>query len=104
MAISPPPKPLKRRAAPLKSAAQTLPSIDIPEEHLRHGLAIIDLLVLAGLASSKSEARRLIQGGGARIDDQVVEDEMRLVSLDDLKEGVVKLSAGKKRHILARAR
>jgi tyrosyl-tRNA synthetase len=57
----------------------------------------------AGLAASNSEARRLIRGGGARINDAVVEDETRIVRLADLgPQGILKLSAGRKRHALVR--
>jgi tyrosyl-tRNA synthetase len=58
----------------------------------------------AGLAASNGEARRLIRGGGGRINDAVVEAEDRSVTLADLNaEGVIKLSAGRKRHALVRA-
>ena len=58
--------------------------------------------VAAGLAASTSEARRLIKGGALRVNDEVVTDERRTLSLDDLnKDGVIKLSLGKKRHVLA---
>ena len=57
----------------------------------------------AGLATSNGEARRHIKGGGARLNDAKIEDELRSVTLDDLlPEGVVKLSVGKKRHALIR--
>ena len=57
----------------------------------------------AGLTQSNGEARRLIKGGGARINDARVEDEAATVSLSDVNdEGVIKLSAGRKRHALVR--
>jgi tyrosyl-tRNA synthetase len=52
----------------------------------------------ADLAPSNSEARRLIRGGGARLNDVRVEDETMTVGLDDLVDGQLMLSAGKKRH------
>ena len=56
-----------------------------------------------GLTQSNGEARRLIKGGGARINDARVEDEAATVSLSDVNdEGVIKLSAGRKRHALVR--
>ena len=62
-----------------------------------------EMLVRAGLAASNGEARRLIRGGGARINDAVVADESRVVSLADLRpQGNIKLSAGRKRHALIR--
>ena len=57
----------------------------------------------AGLSQSNGEARRLIRGGGARINDDKIDDESQTVTLADLNDqGVIKLSAGKKRHALVR--
>ena len=61
------------------------------------------LFVTAGLAGSNGEARRHVQGGAVRINDQLVSDDRRVVGTADLSEaGVVKLSLGKKKHILVR--
>jgi tyrosyl-tRNA synthetase len=80
-----------------------LPQITVPRDELRRGIAVFELFNRAGLAASNGEARRLIRGGGARINDAVVEDEMRLVRLDDLgPDGGIKLSAGRKRHVFVR--
>lgn len=79
-----------------------LPTINIPTAELSSGLAAYTLFVRANLTTSNGEARRLIKGGGARINDQVITDEARLVSANDIKDGIVKLSAGKKRHALIR--
>ena len=84
--------------------AADLPSFDLPKAELREGLPVFDLFRRAGLTASNGEARRLIKGGGARINDQPIAEETRLVTLEDLgPEGVIKLSAGKKRHCLVRA-
>ncbi|MDH3596033.1 MAG: tyrosine--tRNA ligase [Rhodospirillales bacterium] len=81
-----------------------LPSIEVPRAELAAGLALFELMRRAGLAESNGAARRLIKGGGARLNDTVIADEIRQVGPDDLNaEGVVKLSAGKKRHALVRA-
>lgn len=81
----------------------TLPSIDVPRAELVKGIAAFDLLRRAKLADSNGAARRLIKGGGARINDVVIDDEARRIGLDDLNsDGVAKLSAGKKRHALVR--
>jgi tyrosyl-tRNA synthetase len=78
-----------------------LPVIEIAQAALEAGIAAIDLLVQAGFASSKSEARRLIKGAGARLNDQVIADENAKVSARDLNaEGVIKLSSGKKKHVV----
>ncbi len=77
-----------------------LPSISIPAAELNDGITVFSLFVRAGLASSNGEARRLIKGGGARINDIVVANETQTVAAADLKDGVIKLTAGKKRHAL----
>jgi tyrosyl-tRNA synthetase len=80
-----------------------LPQISVPRAIFEGGVAVFELLRRAGLAASKGEARRLIRGGGARINDHVVTDEGRLVTLADLDpDGAVKLGAGRKRHVLVR--
>ena len=85
-------------------AAGGLPTVDVPRGTLASGLSLIDALHEAGLAASKGEARRLIRGGGARVNDAPVNDEAATVGDDALSDdGVIKLSAGKKRHALLRA-
>jgi tyrosyl-tRNA synthetase len=82
---------------------EALPHIAVPRDELEHGLPAFDLFARAGLAISNSEARRLIKGGGARINDRLVTNEMQPVSLADLDaHGQIKLSAGRKRHALVR--
>ena len=81
-----------------------LPTVALPKADLEAGIAAFDLFRQAGLASSNGEARRLIKGNGARLNDQVIGDETQMISLKDNNgDGVIKLSAGKKRHILVRA-
>jgi tyrosyl-tRNA synthetase len=80
-----------------------LPQIALPRELLTRGVAAFELFCRAGLAASNGEARRLIRGAGARLNDQVIENEAQLVSLADFgSQEVVKLSAGRKRHVLVR--
>ncbi len=81
-----------------------LPSIDLPKAELQAGIAAFDLLRRAGLAASNGEARRLIKGAGARLNDETIADENRKVTLADLNpDGVIKLSSGKKRHAVVKA-
>jgi tyrosyl-tRNA synthetase len=81
-----------------------LPQRVVPRDVLARGIPAFELFSRAGLAASNGEARRLIRGGGARINDTVVENETRPISLADLDaQGMVKLSAGRKRHALIRA-
>jgi tyrosyl-tRNA synthetase len=80
-----------------------LPTTETPQAELRSGRPAIHYFHRTGLAPSLSEARRLIRGGGARINDRVVTDENATLSLTDLNaDGVIKLSAGKKRHALVK--
>ncbi|MFU0503544.1 tyrosine--tRNA ligase [Pseudaminobacter sp. NGMCC 1.201702] len=83
--------------------AESLPTVDLDRSALEAGTGILSLFVSAGLAASNGEARRHIQGGGVRLNDQNIADERRMVTLADLtSEGVLKLSLGKKKHILVR--
>jgi tyrosyl-tRNA synthetase len=80
-----------------------LPTFDVLRADLERGIPIFELLVRAGLAASNSEARRLVKGGGARVNDQPVASETQAVGLADIgPQGTIKLSAGKKRHALVR--
>lgn len=78
-----------------------LPSIEIEAARLNAGISILDLLVEAGMAASKGEARRLVTGGGIKANDNKVETESQTYSSADLTaDGYIKLSAGKKKHAL----
>jgi tyrosyl-tRNA synthetase len=80
-----------------------LPTIDVSRAELTTGIAVFELFRRAGLATSNSEARRLIKGGGARVNDVRVADEKELLTLAEATgDGVIKLSAGRKRHALVR--
>jgi len=80
-----------------------MPHAEVPRDLLSGGIAAFELFTRAGLASSNSEARRLIRGGGARINDIVVETETKAISTADLDpQGMLKLSAGRKRHAFIR--
>ena len=83
-------------------AADTLPAHDVDRTALEAGMPVVRLLVDAGLAASNGEARRLIRGGGARVNDAPVTDEAQAVTLADLRDGALKLSAGRKQHRLVR--
>jgi tyrosyl-tRNA synthetase len=80
-----------------------LPSIEVPRTELERGIPAFDLFRRCGLAASNGEARRLIKGGGARINDAGVADETRPVTFADVTpQGIIKLSAGKKKHAIVR--
>ena len=73
----------------------------IKESDLGKGIVVYELLRQSGLASSGGEAKRLIRGGGARLNDQKIEDENMLVTIANFRaEGKIKLSSGKKKHLL----
>jgi tyrosyl-tRNA synthetase len=92
-----------RRAFEHGEAADTLPGVDVPRGELEAGIPAFRLFTIAGLAASNGEARRLIRGGGARINDVPVTDEGRAVTAADLHDNAIKLSAGRKQHRLVRA-
>ena len=91
-----------RRAFEQGEAADTLPSIDVPAAELAAGVPAFRLFTLAGLAASNGEARRLIRGGGARVNDVAVTEEGHAIGTVDLRDGAIKLSAGRKHHRLVR--
>ena len=91
-----------RRAFEEGEAADTLPGVDVPRGELESGIPAFRLFALAGLAASNGEARRLIRGGGARVNDAPVTEEGVAISLADLRDGAIKLSAGRKQHRLVR--
>lgn len=80
-----------------------LPHHNIAREELASGLPAYALFARVGLVSSNSEARKLIRGGGARMNDQPIADENQKISVSDMNDSeVIKLSAGRKRHLLIR--
>ena len=82
----------------------TLPTIEIPRGELETGIPAFELLRRSGLASSGGDARRLIKGGGGRVNDVAIAEDVQPVTAADIgPDGTIKLSAGKKRHALVRA-
>jgi tyrosyl-tRNA synthetase len=83
--------------------AENLPSISVPAAELEAGIGLLALFVRAGLAGSNGEARRHVQGGAVRVNDEAVSDDKLVVSTAHLTgDGVIKLSFGKKKHVLVR--
>jgi len=84
-------------------AGGVLPTVDVSRAQLDAGVPLHEAIKLAGFAASNGEARRLVRGGGIRINDNVCADENKKISASDLNaDGVVKLSAGKKRHAVVK--
>ena len=67
------------------------------------GIPAFRIFAQAGLVASNGESRRLIRGGGARVNDVAVSDEGLSIGLADMRDGAIKLSAGRKQHKLVRA-
>lgn len=78
-----------------------LPTVELPAAEV-YGAMIAAVVTKAGLTASNGEARRLAQGGGLRLNDAAVSDGAQLLTEADLKDGVIKLAAGKKKIVLVR--
>jgi tyrosyl-tRNA synthetase len=90
-----------RRTFEEGAVAETLPSVELPRAELTQGLGVLSAFVRAGLVGSTSEARRQIKAGGLKVNDAAVSDEKMTLTLRDLAgEGVIKLSRGRKNHVL----
>jgi tyrosyl-tRNA synthetase len=93
-----------RRTFEEGAIAETLPTVEIPRGELDSGISVLASFVKAGLVASNGEARRQIKGGGLRVNDVAVTDEKMVLTPSNLTpEGVIKLSIGKKRHVLLKA-
>ncbi|MGL4685229.1 MAG: tyrosine--tRNA ligase [Commensalibacter sp.] len=79
-----------------------LPECQLDKSLLNEGIPVFRLFVLSGMSASNAEARRLIRGGGARLNDQKIEDEGQIITSDHLNQDFLKLSAGRKNHMLVR--
>jgi len=82
------------------ATAEGLPTVEIAAAELAAGLGVLNAFVKAGLVKSNGEARRQIAGGGLRVNDAAVADEKAALTPKDIADGVIKLSLGKKRHVL----
>ena len=87
-----------------QAAAANLPTIEIAQSDLEAGIGILSAFVTAGLAKSNGEARRSIKGGALKLNDKpVTDDSLSLTSADLNQDGVIKLSMGKKKHVLLKS-
>ncbi|MGJ5091766.1 tyrosine--tRNA ligase [Bradyrhizobium oligotrophicum] len=92
-----------RRTFEEGAIAENLPTVEVAKAELDAGLGVLNAFVKAGLVASNGEARRQIKGGGLRVNDVAVTDEkMALTQAELTSEGVIKLSLGKKRHVLVK--
>ena len=81
------------------SLGDKLPSISINDNQLKDKITLVDLVVLSKLESSKSEIRRLIKGNGFRLNNKIITNEKLTITKSLFKNGLIKLSIGKKKHI-----
>ncbi len=92
-----------RRTFEEGALAEGLPTVDVPRSELEQGLGLLRAMVMAGLAKSNGEARRAVKGGAVRVNDEKISDERLVLTEKHINdEGVIKLSFGKKRHVLLR--
>jgi tyrosyl-tRNA synthetase len=84
-----------------KSIGKDLPSVKIKKEKIINGINIIDLVIASNLLSSKSEVRRMIKNKGIKINNEPIESEKFMVSLNNFNQkNFLKLSHGKKNHVI----
>jgi len=92
-----------RKAFEEGAMAEGLPSIEVPQAELEAGIGVLSAFVTAGLCASNGDVRRNIKGGAVKINDKGEQNDKRQLSLADVTEdGVIKLSLGKKKHVLLR--
>jgi tyrosyl-tRNA synthetase len=91
-----------RRTFEEGALADALPTITLPADELGAGIGVLGLFVRAGLVASNGEARRQIRGGGLRLNDQPLTDETASITTSDLVAGAIKLSLGRKKHVLVK--
>ena len=91
-----------RRTFEEGAVAETLPTVEVPRAELDKGLGVLNAFSdKSGLVASNGEARRQIKGGGLKVNDVTVADDKAVLTLKDLTpEGVIKLSLGRKKHVL----
>ena len=90
-----------RRTFEEGALAESLPTVEVPRGELEGGLGVLTAFVRAGLVTSTGDARRQIKGGGLKVnDDTVGDDRMALTASHVTPQGVIKLSLGRKRHVL----
>lgn len=83
--------------------AESLPTVEVPSAEIESGLGVLSAVVRAGLAASNGEVRRAIANNAIRVNDQPVTDDRAIIGADDVTaEGVIKVSFGRKKHVLLR--
>jgi tyrosyl-tRNA synthetase len=85
-------------------AGDDLPTVEVSAEDLKAGLSLTDMMRATGLAKSGKDVKRLVAENGAKVNDEAVDDAARALTEADLRDGAIKLSAGKKRHALVKVK
>ena len=83
-----------------KSIGKNLPVVKINKNSIKNGINILDLVIHTKLATSKSEIRRMIKNNGLKINNAVVSDEKKIITISDFDNYILKVSHGKKQHII----
>jgi tyrosyl-tRNA synthetase len=91
-----------RRTFEEGALAESLPTVDVPRNEFDRTLGALHFFLRAGLVASNGEARRLIQSRGLSVNGVVVDSDQRKIGVQDIQNGVVKLSLGRKKHVLLR--
>ncbi|MEP4272662.1 MAG: tyrosine--tRNA ligase, partial [Roseibium sp.] len=90
-----------RKAFEEGASAAGLPTVEIPGQDLEAGIGVLSAFVTAGLCASNGDVRRNIKGGAVRINDKSEQNDKRQLTADDMTaDGIIKLSLGKKKHVL----
>ena len=78
-----------------------MPSININKDEITKGVNIVDLVVSSNLLTSKSEVRRTIKNKGIKINNETIEDDKKIISINSFNSNnFIKLSHGKKNHVI----
>jgi len=86
-----------------KLIGKSLPLIKLKKNHILKGINILDLIIKTNLANSKGEVRRMIKNSGLKINNEVITEDTKIVKLDEFdKENKIKVSHGKKQHVIVK--
>ena len=91
---------LQKKTFSAGSFGDDLPVVKIKKNQLNTGINIIDVVIMSNLLKSKSEARRAIKNLGIKINNNTVNNDNSNITIDDFRDDILKLSHGKKNHVL----
>ena len=83
-----------------KSIGESLPVFKIKKNLLANGISVLDFVAMTPLASSKGEIRRMIKNNGLKINNQIIDSEKKIINLENFNNNILKLSHGKKIHLI----